>query len=227
MHTILDHLRLVASVLLALGMAAATGWVRGEEPGTVLFEENFEEGLERWELVDPQSWTLAEFGRGQSLAIKQRKSAYQPKVRSPLHIALIRDLRCEDFVLEFEVKSTKDTGNHRDCCVFFGYQDPPHYYYVHLGARPDPASGQIMIVDDAPRRPLTENTQRVPWDDAWHRVKLVRRASTGLIEIYFDDMQTPLMKVNDKTFAGGRIGLGSFDDMNAFDSVVIRQLPSK
>ena len=58
--------------------------------------------------------------------------------------ALIRDVKMDSFELTFRVKSTLNTGNHRDCCIFFNYQDPTHFYYVHLGAKPDPASGQII-----------------------------------------------------------------------------------
>ncbi len=53
-------------------------------------------------------------------------------------------------------------------------------------------------------------------------VKLVRDAKAGTIAIYFDDMTTPHLSVNDKTFGKGRIGIGSFDDMDAFDEVVLR-----
>ena len=91
------------------------------------------------------------------LGLNKRKSDYQPKVRSPHNIALVRDLDLTDTMIEFDVKSTRDTGNHRDCCVFFQYKDPEHFYYVHLGAKPDPHSGQIMIVNGAPRRALTKN----------------------------------------------------------------------
>ena len=91
--------------------------------------------------------------------------------------------------------------------------------HAHLGARPDPASGQIMIVKDAPRTPMTENEKRTPWNDEWHNVKVVRDSKTGKIEIYFDDMESPHMATSDKTFGKGRIGIGSFDDMNDFDDV--------
>lgn len=194
-----------------------------EDRGRPLFEDDFEKGIDRWELVDPKSWKLEDHGLGQSLAIIQRNSDYEPKVRSPRHIALMKDIEAASFELTFKVKSTKNTGNHRDCCVFFNYQDPTHFYYVHLGAKPDPASGQIMIVDDAPRRPLTKNEKNTPWSESdWHSVKLIRDADKGEIAIYFDDMDQPHMTVNDKTFGKGRIGIGSFDDMDAFDDVQLR-----
>jgi hypothetical protein len=190
---------------------------RGDEQGDVVFREDFSKGADRWEPTDAASWELMQEGQNTVFGLNKRVSAYEPKVRSPHNIALIRDLTIGDVAIEFSVRSTKDTGNHRDCCVFFGYQDPEHFYYVHLGAKPDPASGQIMIVDGAPRRPLTQNTSPVPWDDQWHRVRLERHINSGKIAIYFDAMDEPLMQVEDKTFGAGRVGIGSFDDQNAFD----------
>lgn len=195
----------------------------GKQP---IFEEDFENGIGRWDLTDEEAWEILEKDGNHSIGLNKRISNYTPKVRSPHNIALIKDLREGAFVLTFKVRSTNDTGNHRDCCVFFCHQDAEHFYYVHLGAKPDPASGQIMIVNGEPRRPLTENKKDVPWDDAWHQVKLVRDSDSGLIEIYFDDMSKPHMSVNDKTFGSGRVGIGSFDDMNEFDDVRLYALKS-
>ena len=186
-----------------------------------VFADDFEQGMNHWETLDPQTWPHASRDGSKVIEITDRKSAYAPPVRSPLHVALIKGVELGSFELEFRVKSTKDTGNHRDCCVFFNYLDDQHFYYVHLGAKPDPHSGQIMIVNEAPRLALTKNEKNTPWDDQWHHVKLVRDVQAGLIAIYFDDMETPHMQVVDKTFTTGRIGLGSFDDLNAFDDVVI------
>ena len=86
-------------------------------------------------------------------------------------------------------------------------------------AKLDPHSGQIMIVDGAPRRALTENKNNTPWDESWHEVKVVRDTSRGTIEIYFDDMDKPYMNAEDKTFGRGKIGIGSFDDRNDFDDI--------
>ncbi len=121
------------------------------------------------------------------------------------------------------MKSTKDTGGHRDCCVFFNWQDAEHFYYCHLGANPDPHSGQIMIVKDAPRKAMTDNKNKTPWkSDTWHNVKVVRDTAKGTIDVYFDDMVKPHMSVIDKTYGKGRIGIGSFDDMNDFDDINLR-----
>ena len=194
-----------------------------DRPGAnlpLVFEEDFEKSRKRWETTDEKSWTHHKVEGNRVFGINRRKSDYKPEVRSPYHIALIRDVKVADFVITFRVRSTKDTGNHRDCCVFFNYQDPQNFYYVHLGARPDPNSGQIMIVKNAPRKAMTENKNKTPWkNETWHQVKLVRDAAKGTIEVYFDDMKKPHMKVVDKTFGKGRIGIGSFDDMNDFDDI--------
>ena len=186
--------------------------------------ENFESGRDHWTTTDDAAWTLraADPRSGQLFGLNRRQSDYQPKHRSPHNIALWKHDKVNDFVLTFDVRSTKDTGNHRDCCVFFGYRDNQHFYYVHLGAKPDPHSGQIMIVNEAPRVAITNNQKKTPWDDDWHTVQLIRDSKQGTIQVFFDEMQTPHMEVVDKTFTEGRIGIGSFDDLNEFDDIVVR-----
>ena len=187
----------------------------------LVFQDDFREGSAKWETTDDASWTLTKKKGRTSWGLNKRKSDYQPKFRSPHNIALVRDLELTETVIDVEVKSTRDTGNHRDCCIFFQYQDSEHFYYVHLGAKPDPHSGQIMIVNGAARRALTTNTNSVPWDDQWHRVRLERDPASGRIAVFFDELKTPLMQVYDKTFMSGRVGIGSFDDMNDFTDVNI------
>ncbi len=185
----------------------------------LVFQDDFENGADRWETTDDTAWSLHDNEGGKAFGLNRRTSKYKTPVRSPYNIALIKGVEVADFVLQLKVKSTLDTGGHRDCCLFFNHQDPSHFYYVHLGARPDPNSGQIMVVNGKPRTPITKNENPTPWDDEYHEVKVVRNTKDGTIEIYFDDMETPHMKATDKTFGKGRIGIGSFDDMNDFDDV--------
>lgn len=209
-------------ILLLMSCLLLPATLQAESP-KVVFEENFENGSERWEILDPKSWQLKKADSGSAIEITSRGSKYKPPVRSPGHVALIKDLKVGSFDITFKVRSTKDTGNHRDCCVFFGYQDDQHFYYVHLGAKPDPHSGQIMIVKEAPRLALTKNEKLTPWDDKWHTVKVSRNLAEGTIKVFFDDMAQPHMEVVDRTFGAGRVGIGSFDDLNAFDDVVVSE----
>lgn len=219
----------VATSVLALGSvtnaddAALQPPVSDDADMKVVFEEDFENGVGRWEILDPATWKMENRDGNHCLGITKRESDYKPPHRSPRHIALIKDLELSDFDITFRVRSTFDSGNHRDCCVFFAFQDNKHFYYVHVGAKPDPASGQIMIVNDAPRTPMTKNETRVPWTDEWHTVRLARDSKTGQIDVFFDDLDKPWLSVSDTTFKKGRIGIGSFDDMNEFDNIVIRE----
>jgi hypothetical protein len=186
----------------------------------VVFEDSFEEGAENWQPTDPSAWRVVNTDRGK-VYNQFKNSDYRPPHRSPYNISLVKDVVVSDFVLTVKVQSTNaGAGAHRDMCLFFNYQDPAHFYYVHLGQRPDPHSSQIMIVNDAPRVMITKNqSPGIPWDDDWHNVKVVRRVEDGTIEIYFDNMHKPVMTAVDKTFKHGQIGLGSFDDNGNWDDL--------
>ena len=80
-----------------------------------------------------------------------------------------------------------------------------------------------MIVKNAPRKAMTANKNLTPWkNETWHKVKLMRDSKAGTIAVFFDDLTKPHMQVSDKTFGKGRIGIGSFDDMNDFDDIQLR-----
>ncbi|MEN0109767.1 MAG: hypothetical protein AAF805_03500 [Planctomycetota bacterium] len=174
----------------------------------------------RWEVLDPATWRIGDDPlRGGIARVHERESAYRPPHKSPKHVAVLRDEPVGDFRLTFEARSPRDSGPHRDCCVIFGWQHAARFYYVHLGAVPDDRSGQIMIVDNADRTALTENTNRVPWTDDWSTVRVERRLGDGAIRVYFDDLETPVMEVADTTLGDGLVGLGSFDDLIDFDNL--------
>jgi hypothetical protein len=204
--------------LAALLGGAAAARAADECKLPLVFEDDFEKGADHWQPTDPAAWRIVETTSGK-VYNQFKTSKYKPPHRSPYNVSLVKDVLVGDFVLTVKVQSTnKGAGAHRDMCLFFNYQDPAHFYYVHLGKRPDPHSSQIMIVNDAPRKMITENeSPGVPWDDEWHQVKIVRRTADGAIEIYFDDMNKPMMVAQDKTFTWGQVGLGSFDDNGNWD----------
>lgn len=216
---------LLGCCLLFSGLAwNAAGADDGQMP--LLVHEDFESDphATRWQPTDPSKWRVEETEQGNHAYHLLGQSDYQPPYRSPHSISLLKDLTVGDFELTARVKTLQTSRGHRDMCVIFGYQDPAHFYYVHLGERTDDHANQIFVVDDAPRIKISEQTNAgTPWkDDTWHRVRIVRRADDGLIEVYFDDMTKPQMVAHDKRFAWGQIGLGSFDDMGLWDDVEIR-----
>ena len=149
---------------------------------------------------------------------KNYKSTYTPKHRSPIHIAILKQYPLTDFAMDVELMSTTEPYGHQDLCLFFGFQSPEKYYYVHLAKEADMNAHNVFIVNEAARKNIAkETTKGVEWKkDTWHTVRLLRQASTGTIEVYFDDMTKPIMKASDKTFDTGFAGFGSFDDTGRF-----------
>ena len=217
--------------LMLLGFAAAT--CSAEEPLPLLVAEDFEDGLGRWQTTDLDTlkpfWgieTLSTRGQPNHVLRVLGKSDYRPPHRSPHSISLLKNLVVGDFELTVDVQNTNvKAGGHRDLCLFWGYQDPSHYYYVHFGAKADPHACQIFIVNDAPRTMITvDQAVGTPWTDGWHRLKVVRNVDNGTIEVFFDAMDKPLMTAHDSTFTWGQIGIGTFDDHGNFDNLVLRGL---
>ncbi len=187
----------------------------------LLFEEDFETGASRWEMTDPDAWAVRSEDDNHIFAL-ERPSDYAPKVRSPLNIALIRDLSVGSFLFEATVKQTGRDYDHRDLCFFFGHRDPSKFYYVHLASKADPHAHSIFLVNDTARVSIAEvRTEGVVWDDEAHRVRIIRDAKSGSIEVFFDDMERPIMSTVDKTFVSGAIGVGSFDDTGTFDDILV------
>ena len=193
-----------------------------------ILTEDFENGAGRWEPTDAKAWKVLKTDAGNVYSLFKRRSDYTPPHRSPYNISLLKDVFVGDFVLEAKVRSTIKDYGHRDMCLFFGYQDPAHFYYVHFGKKTDNHANQIFIVNDAPRTKIsTKTTPGTNWTDTWHRVKIVRRVSDGSIRVYFDDMENPVMTATNKRLTWGRIGLGSFDDTGNWDDVTLRGVKVK
>lgn len=194
-----------------------------EEPLPLVVEDEFEENRQQWEMLDSDSWEFAVVDGRSVLSLFRKESSYKPPHRSPTHLAILKEPAVGDFDLTVSVRSTEPDYGHRDVCIFFGYVDPAHFYYAHLGKETDPNANQIFIVNGADRTKISLTTNDgTPWDDEWRRVKVTRRTGTGRIEVYFDDFENPVMTAEDKTFPVGRVGLGSFDDRADWDHFELR-----
>lgn len=195
-------------------------YLKGPSNMPLVAYEDFDAGTSRWKPTDDMAWKAnSKDGRSYYSLIK-KVSDYKPKVRSPHNIALLNDVEVGDFVLDVDMRSTNEPYGHQSLCLFFGHQNPSHFYYVHFGRKADAHANSIFLVDDEPRVSIaTERTDGTDWSRGWHRARIRRDVKSGLIEVYLDDMQTPVMRAEDKTFTHGKIGIGSFDDMGDFDSI--------
>lgn len=189
----------------------------------LVYEHDFEDGnVSRYQPTDTSAWKLLKQDENQVIALIKKHSDFKPPVRSPLNRNLIRDLKVGTFVMDLRFQSTIPDYDHRSLCLFFGYQDDAHLYYVHFGKKTDDHANQIFIVNDQPRTKIsTKTTPGTPWDDAWHRARVIRNVETGEIQVFFDDMETPVMTATDTTFGEGLVGFGSFDDTGNFDDIRI------
>ncbi|MCA9038247.1 MAG: hypothetical protein KDA91_24145 [Planctomycetaceae bacterium] len=188
----------------------------------LVYEHDFEDGKsDRYSPTDRTAWTLKKSDSGDSImSLHKKNSDFKPRHRSPFNRTLINDLKVRSFVMDIQMKSTIPDYNHRSLCLFFGYRDDSHLYYVHFGKKTDDHANQIFIVNDAPRTKIsTKTTPGTNWDDNWHNGRVVRNVDDGTIQIYFDNMDVPIMTATDKTFTEGQVGFGSFDDIGDFDNV--------
>lgn len=189
----------------------------------LLFHENFESGkADHWEPTDANAWKMIHQGGNHVFSLVNKRSKFEPPVRSPYNRALLKNFDVSDFIFDVKLQSTIPDYGHRDLCLFFGYQDDAHFYYVHLGKKMDDHANQIFIVNDKPRTKIsTKTTAGTDWDDEWHHARVVRDTESGSIKIYFDNMEEPVMTATDKTFVTGRVGIGSFDDTGNFDELLL------
>jgi len=203
--------RLLFLSVLAFSMF---GYSYGADNLPLLFEDDFTKGFGRWVFSDSSCWKIVDAKDGfKALSQFKKASAFKPPHRSPYHFALVKDLIVGDFVLETKMLSTIKDYNHRDLCLFFGYQDPAHFYYVHLGKKTDDHANQIFIVDGSDRKKISiKTTPGTNWTDSWHKARIKRNVSTGSIEVFFDDMNEPIMTATNKNFTHGKVGVGTFDD---------------
>lgn len=190
----------------------------------LVYSQDFEgdDPLGDFQFTDPDKWQLARMDDNHALEFIGR-GKYRPKVRSPFIIGLISDYMFGDFILEADLLQTGREYPHRDMCIFFGFNSPSKFYYVHIASRTDPHSHNIFIVNDAPRTKIsTKTTKGINWGrNQWHKVRIERFISDGTIKVFFDDMDTPIMLAKDKTFQLGYIGFGSFDDSGMVDNIKI------
>ncbi|QDT55559.1 hypothetical protein Pan44_36030 [Caulifigura coniformis] len=189
----------------------------------VVFQDDFEtDPFPRWEPADKSAWKHEDTDH--SKVFHQFKDVrVKTPVRSPFNRNCLKDVVVGDLQLDVDFQTTARDYPHRSLCLFFGYQDPAHMYYVHFGQKTDDHANQIFIVNDKDRVKIsTKTTAGTPWDDNWHHARIIRTVDDGKIDVYFDDMKTPVMTAVDKSFTWGQIGIGSFDDTGRFDNLVLK-----
>lgn len=177
-----------------------------------------------WKWADATAWKWSKDSAGVTILELIAQNQYTPPVRSPRNLVWYEGTEWKDFTLTVECQlSTFNDGNN-DLCIAFGGFSNQQFYYIHLGEKADEAHHQIHIVNQADRKPITTwRNAGTPWkEQTWHRVKIVRNATSGDIGVWFDDESKPILTAKDKTFLWGKIALGSFDDQGKFRNLRIQ-----
>jgi len=190
-----------------------------------LAADNFEDGdSQGWEPNVPENWHIGE--ESGSKCYQLRTPGPEGEVRAPTSRSILKGFDVSDFVSTGRVKCKARRDNpHRDMIIVFHYQDPTHFYYVHLSAVSDEVHNIIGLVNGADRVKINheqpgESIARL-MDRKFHKFKVTCDAETGEIKAYLGNMSTPILTAADKTFGHGLVGVGSFDDTGSFDDIKV------
>ncbi|EEF58734.1 hypothetical protein [Pedosphaera parvula] len=189
------------------------------------YQQDFskKDALKDFVMADPNAWQITQVN-GDSCLELVKQSKYQPEVRSPVNLAVIGDRAFGDFILEVNLLSTSREYPHRDMCISFGMKSPKEFYYTHMATAADPHAHNIFIVNNKERQNIaTETTKGVNWGTTndWHKIRIERKVADGTIKVYYDDLTKPVQVAEDKAFAFGYIGFGSFDDTGKINNIKV------
>lgn len=222
--------RLFFVFLLCSFLAAAGVPLQGPRvPGPVLLaRSDFETGrAQGWQPNDPSHWRVAK--KDGEMVYELTAPGEPGRVRAPTSWSLWTGYDVTSFEFSGRLRCSADASNDkRDICIFFHFQDPTHFYYVHFAASSDDVHNIIALVNGADRVKINAEpagTSRAKLtDNAWHIFKVTCDARSGLIEAYLDDRSEPILTAHDKTLSRGLVGVGSFDDTGYFAGLELRGL---
>ncbi len=195
--------------------------------GRVVWRDEFRQaGEERWEVRPGSQWEWMELKDEEAGKVRHVYALTEigppGRIRAPMAWSLVRDLEVGEVVLTAHGRvATARSVPGRDLILFFGYQGPEQFYYVHFSAENSAVHNVVMRVNGADREKLPHLVQPVPrlLSDGFHTIRIWHQPDTGDIIAWCDDMEVPIMHARDeeRLFRRGRVGIGSFDDLGWFD----------
>jgi hypothetical protein len=211
--------RLLSTALSACAVVVGLVAASSADPviHTLSFCDDFEQGkLDAWEFPFAEDWQILAEGPNHYLHMLRSRPPGVP--RRPLQFALLKGPKVGSF--EFRTRLRRQQ---RSLIVVFNYVDTLHFYYVHLSVdtgTKQPVHNGVFIVNGEPRKRIAGlNAESALPNMDWHTARIVRDASSGLIEVFMDGSRTSLFSVEDRTFTCGQVGIGSFDETGDFDDV--------
>ncbi len=218
-------LALAIFMLANLGLAPrpAFQFKLGNDTLPLLIADDFENSqAAAWRPNTPDHWQVAQ--EEGSFVYQLTAPGVQGSVRAPTSWSLLKGFDVSSFVFTGRLKCKTDPAvNQRDMCVFFHFQDPTHFYYVHFSASSDQNHNVIAIVNGRDRQKINSEPPGTSvyrlTDLKFHDFKVTCDEATGEIKAYIDDLSTPVLTATDRTLDHGLVGVGSFDDTGSFDAI--------
>ena len=171
------------------------------------------DSFDGWAVPLPDNWLIAEEDGNKFLRLGEAGPIGAP--RRPVMFAVWEPGCVADFVAEVKVRRKG-----RSLLIAFGFQDRLHYYYAHISSdNGDHAvHNGLFKVDGGERFRIAGagSAPALPTAD-WHHVRIIRETESGRIDVFMDGDSEPRFHVFDRSFAFGRVGIGSFDETGDFD----------
>jgi hypothetical protein len=200
MRPFLVVLALVASTLLAAGTLSVFG--------------------HHWDVPNASDWKIESQNGSPVLELITPRNPLPGPVR-PIEFALAqtKDLRRVKIELDMRPRALS-------LIIVFAYRDPAHFDYAHLST--DTATKQshhngIFHVFDGERVRISPVAGRAafPQTNHWYHVVFNYDGNKGSVDVSVDGADIPALHAVDLSLSGGRVGLGSFDEVGDFRNVEI------
>lgn len=188
----------------------------------LVYSQTFAEPASLGDLVfgNPTQWKHDPAG-----FVASTGASYAPPFRSPFSVAIIKSIQVTSFVMDAEMLQTSPDGDaHRDMVFIWNFSSPSKFYYSHISTAHDGVAHNILIVNEADRKAIsTTFSAGYDWGrNVWKKLRVVRDVESGAMSVF--DLDAPsqaILTANDKTFTGGYVGFGSFDNSGQVRNVKV------
>jgi hypothetical protein len=183
-----------------------------------------------WAPSNPEAWKYQDSMNSQIKSETRKvESDWTFPFRRPLSVSMLQQVMVSDFNLSARIQCSTSPLSSREMGVVFGYQDPGHYYYVHLSSNGNQGGSRIFVVNGAEWKPLQlVASSPAAWaDGVEHRVRIERNTVAGEIRVYVDNAENPVLEAHDKTYLKGLVGVGTLDGKGKVDQVELKGVSAR
>jgi hypothetical protein len=174
----------------------------------------------RWDVVDPSDWKVESQDGSQVLKLLTPRGPL-PGPRRPIQFALAQTKDLQRVKVELDMRPRA-----LSLIIVFAYRDPDHFDYAHLStdtATKQPHHNGVFHIFDGERVRISSVAGRAafPQTNHWYHVVLNYDGGKGSANVSVDGLQIPALHAVDLSLSGGKVGLGSFDEVGDFKNVQI------